>query len=107
VREDVCVVSGGGGGEVVGGVAVRAEEEGGGMEVSGGDEGKVGGGVNGLVVEEELAGVCADVGGEGRVEGEGVEGAAREGTPVVIMGWNCPNPGRQKATNNFIVCGFG
>jgi hypothetical protein len=30
------------------------------MEVSGGDEGEVGGGVGGLVVEEELAGVGAE-----------------------------------------------
>jgi hypothetical protein len=50
------------------------------MEVRGGDEGKVGGGVNFLVVEEELAGICVDVGRKGGVEGEGVEGAAREGT---------------------------
>jgi hypothetical protein len=93
VREDVCGMSGGGVGEVVGGVAVRAEEEGGGMEVSGGDEGEVGGGVGGLVVEEELAGVGADVGGKGGVEGEGVEGAAREGAPVAVMGWNCTGRG--------------
>jgi hypothetical protein len=96
VREDVFVVSESGGGEIVGGVAVRADEEGGGVEVSGGDEGKVGGGVNSLVVEEELAGVCADVGGKGGVEGKGVKGAAREGAPLVIMFWNCTGRGGER-----------
>jgi hypothetical protein len=96
VGEDVGGVSGSGGGEVVGGVAVWAEEEEGVVKVSGSDEGKVSGGVDGLVVKEELAGVCADIGRKDGVEGEGVEGAAREGAPLTIMGWNSTGHGGER-----------
>jgi hypothetical protein len=96
VGEDVGVVGGSGSGEVVSGVAVRAEEEGGVVKVSGSDEGKVSKWVDSLVVEEELAGVCADIGRKGGVEGEGVEGAAREGAPYAIMGWNCTGRGGER-----------